>query len=898
MSGSISQGISRFTTAHKLSVLRAQEAKVNLALEKLHKQAAELNLGEPASRSKDVWLRLIHLQSDCLESITTFYRHEEQEKLLKDTKAFKALANIEPGLEASQCADWSSRIETELGHAATQSRLAVLFCDVLQQWLDTDGSDAQRTKGVPLPVPSSGTTSDQPGPTPSPELNFDAFLAESGAPADVLERLEKLKENTKHFGLDTLKVDVESAEVLSAMNRLVCDPRWRTAEIRQQVKEESGKKMAREELASAFTTTLRSLDEWEWPAEGIDVSVQTHLNGKERQCLDLDVTLAVFLEVIAIRWTDHFKTCLTKLRSSRSWPEGTILDIALKKISREDILQYNLASLANDSTVPGTIEAHFPRSGLIAEITSRQNREMLQVVSGGMNNAYGNGYGDAVSGTVSGNDEVDPGWKASATAAKTAKAYAEVFKLLCTDIRLLQAINPEDDITAVHLDIKDFGPSISHTVPLAVFEFFGAPTPWLKWLKTYLEVPVKHTDGTVHRSQRGTPFGLAFSSLMNELLLVLLDMAVAFKTGLHIHRNHDDFWFWSQDQEKMLQAYATMEEFTRLAGLQWNQEKSGACVVGQGDKQKGIPATLPQKPFRWGYLLLQQDGSWRIDQIMVDSRVKEAQRELASTRSFLGKINVWNKYQAFFARNTAMPLRANGSQHVEYIQEIMGKIQLEVTGGGSFLEFLKKELREAFPSIDSELYDRLPDAMYFWPLTLGGFELHSQLINMMTHVHFLEGIKDEKRPDLIPFGESLDVEKDLHKERARDWQSMRVFTHLSVLAERGGSSESGRWANNLIATNHPETWAQSESGGSSFLSLQKFVIIQAAVSHAWLLEYLAFSTDDSDSVNERAYRDLTKSIYQSSLLRTLGQSDQIVPASLVPKYALVDVQRAVKQLFQ
>jgi hypothetical protein len=896
MSGSISQGISRFTTAHKLSVLRAQEAKVNLALQKLHTKAAELDLGEPALRSKDAWLRLIQLQSDSLESVTTFYRHEEQEKLLKDTKAFKALANIEPGLEASPCADWSCRLETELGHAATQSRLAVLFCDVLQQWLDTDGSDAQHMKGDALPLASTGATSDQAAPPSSPELNFDTFLVASGAPADVLERLEKMKKDTRHFGLDTLKADVESAEVLSAMTRLVCDPRWRTVDVRQQVKEESAKKMAREELASAFTTTLRSLNEWDWPEGGINVSVQTHLNGKERQHLDLDVTLAVFLEVISMRWTDHFKKCLTKLRSSRSWPESTILDTALKKVSREDVLQFNLVSMANDSTVSETVEGEISRSGLTAEIKSRQNREMLQVVSGGMNNAYGNGYGDAVSGTVSDDDEVDPGWKAPAIAAKTAKAYAEVFKLLCTDIRLLQAINPAEDVTAVHLDIKDFGPSISHAVPLAVFEFFGAPAPWLKWLKTYLEIPVKHTDGTVHRSQRGTPFGLAFSSLMNELLLVLLDMGVAFKTGLHIHRNHDDFWFWSQDQEKMVQAYATMEDFARLAGLQWNREKSGACVFGQGDKQKAIPATLPQSPFRWGYLLLQQDCSWKIDQSMIDSRVKEAQRELASTRSFLGKINVWNKYQAFFARNTAIPLRANGSQHIEYIQKTMGKIQLAITEGESFLQFLKKELRKAFPSMDSELYENLPDAMYFWPLTLGGFELHSQLVNMMTHYHFLEGLKTERKPDLIPFAGSLQVGEDLHKERAQDWQSMRVFTHLSCLAERAGSSESGRWAKNLIATNDPETWAQS--GGTSFLSLEKFIIIQAAVSFGWLAEYEALSMDDSDSVNESAYRDLTKSIHQASLLRTLGQSDQIVPASLVPKYALVDVQRAVKQLFQ
>ena len=470
--------------------------------------------------------------------------------------------------------------------------------------------------------------------------------------------------------------------------------------------------------------------------------------------------------------------------------------------------------------------------------------------------------------------------------------------MLCTDIRLLQKIDPKAEITAVHLDIKDFGPSLDHSVPLSVFKFFGAPDAWVAWLRTYLGVRVRCKDGSVVTSQRGTPFGLGISSLMNELLLVILDMAIASKTKLHVHRNHDDFWFWSQDQEQVVGAHQVMVHFANLTHLEWNEDKGGCRVVGADDIKLEVPQSLPQTPFRWGYLLLQADGSWKVDMKLLETRLIEAEQEMRSAKSFLGRINVWNKYQAFIVRNTALPLRANGSEHLEHVQQVLGEVQTRLTGGSSILTWLQDELSRAFPGRQSSGDQDVPNAMYLWPLDLGGFELHSQIANIATHiVHMKKADKDKDVEALSPFGASYKVSEERYKRFAAGWNDSKVYYRLGKVAQNPTSSEGAKWASTLIAEQTVESWTSQEAG-PRFISLEAFVAMDAATSAMWLNEYTELTVDQSETVPDSAYREIVYSLYKSSLIDALGQSDQIVPADLAPKYALLDLQRAVKQLFK
>jgi hypothetical protein len=894
MDQAVSTGVARYTTAHKLSVLRAQDAKVHTVLRRLQEQP----ISRPKEQNKSELIKTIKQKLEALKEVSEFFSQQEQLQLIKDTETFLSIARFDPGLDEVQCLSWVQNLGSSLERTATQSRLAVLFCDVLQQWLDTDGRKGSEPKDQPKPQPARQELQH------TDESSFanlatdlQQFLEARGLSSKGFEQLHEIQKQTTEFGEDTLKGAIKPDEVAYAMKRLSSDPRWRTEEVREELTEEANKPMALEELASAFTFSLKNIAEWEWPSEGILSRKQTHINGKEREALEMDVEISIFLELIAVRWINHFKPQLSSLRESDAWPKSTVLDPALSKISRESIFKYLFIDPGSDNSISthqlAQWDAGLPITGMSKLYTERQEVEPLQILDRGMTTAYEVGEDDSDTGDSSREGEsagLDHGWNAPARAARTARAYSDVFQMLCADIKLLQAVSPGMDITAVHLDVKDFGPSMSHAVSIAIFEFFGAPLIWLKWLRTYLEIPIRDADGCIEKSQKGTPFGQGFSTLVNELLLIVLDLAVATRTSIPIHRNHDDFWFWSQDQEKIIQAWTVMQDFAKLTGLEWNEQKSGCRVVSR-DVQ-ATPASLPQTPFRWGYLLLERTGEWTVDESLLDACVQDAKAEIHSVTSMLGKINVWNKYQAFLLRNTSMPLMANGPEHLERLQNMIGQVQVRVTDGESILECFKKELRRTFSNMGSP---DIPDAMYYWPLDLGGFELHSQLITIQTYIDKMRAADAR-----LTFQHRIRATSRDHRERKEKWQSPYMLKSLQKASYWSDRYDISRWAGELAKTYDQQNWPEGSSGGMSvpFLTEAEFLLCEAATNFLWDMAYDFERTDISGDIDAAAYSKATRGLYNSSLTAVLGQATCIVPADLVPKYALHDLQRTVKHLYK
>lgn len=283
---------------------------------------------------------------------------------------------------------------------------------------------------------------------------------------------------------------------------------------------------------------------------------------------------------------------------------------------------------------------------------------------------------------------------------------------------------------------------------------------------------------------------------------------------------------------------------------------------------------------------------------LLETRIIEAEEEMRVAKSFLGKINVWNKYQAFIARNTALPLRANGTKHLEHVQDVLGQVQARLTGGTDILAWLRAELARMFPGRGSTGDQDVPSAMYLWPLDLGGFELHSQIANISTHIGLMTaGDKDKEKDLLAPFGAPYKASLERFKRFAVEWNTSKVYYGLGRVASNRTSSEGAEWASDLVAQHTVESWTSTESG-PPFLSLEAFVAIEAAISPGWASEYADLAADQSENVDDGAYREIINALYKSSLTEALGQADQIVPADLAPKYALLDLQRAVKQLFK
>jgi hypothetical protein len=126
-------------------------------------------------------------------------------------------------------------------------------------------------------------------------------------------------------------------------------------------------------------------------------------------------------------------------------------------------------------------------------------------------------------------------------------------------------------------------------------------------------------------------------------------------------------------------------------------------------------------------------GRFEIDEAMVDSHIKELQKQLLDKRkSILGFIQAWNSYAAtFFTSNFGKAANCFGREHVDNMLSMHRKIEREVfnkiSGGEvtSVAEYLKKELGERFG------IKNIPDGYLYFPMELGGLDLQSPFISLM-----------------------------------------------------------------------------------------------------------------------------------------------------------------------
>ena len=63
------------------------------------------------------------------------------------------------------------------------------------------------------------------------------------------------------------------------------------------------------ELAGVATILLNSLDEWDWPADGVPMRA-VWVKVKHRPYLDEDLVTAVFLYVVGLRWGSNLGAAL------------------------------------------------------------------------------------------------------------------------------------------------------------------------------------------------------------------------------------------------------------------------------------------------------------------------------------------------------------------------------------------------------------------------------------------------------------------------------------------------------------------------------------------------------------------------------------------------------------
>ena len=214
--------------------------------------------------------------------------------------------------------------------------------------------------------------------------------------------------------------------------------------------------------------------------------------------------------------------------------------------------------------------------------------------------------------------------------------------------------------------------------------------------------------------------------------------------GANLHRLHDDFWIWGA-QDECVKAWHAVAEFNRVMGLEINEDKSGSVVISQTKTVSGAVAphkklitggnkpgaqipqeteSLPSGNIAWGFLVLDaRTGRFAIDVTLMKKHIEELRLRLDSEKSIVGYIKAWNHISVrFFTSMLGKPANCLGLAHVRMVLEAFSQVQKILFSSGSVTEHLKGEISRRFNIQD------IPDGFLYFPLTLGGLDLHNPFI--------------------------------------------------------------------------------------------------------------------------------------------------------------------------
>lgn len=494
----------------------------------------------------------------------------------------------------------------------------------------------------------------------------------------------------EHFNDDSLKAVVNGL----LRSDLVTD------EKKLVLKDFLSKKMVLGEVADVLNMRIKSLDKWKWDPSGTSIEQKRHLNGRYRFYADEDLLQMMLLRYLGLVWSVHFKTAFTTFRNATNvWRPSATPIPSLDRQRREFFL-----SAGKEGSVEELRKKHFDEEIFLEQLTGSMDEQCA-------------GYDDDA-------------YEKSDTKKSGAAVTQTLLHTLVTEVNILTRL--EQDVCVVRSDFAWFGPSMPHSTIFAVLKFFKVSDQWSDFFRRAIQAPVRFgvdgKDAPVRTRIRGTPISGPLSDFLAETVLFCLDFSFNSSTnGLPLYRLHDDIWFWGQE-EKCIKGWAEMKTFASLMGLEFSEEKTGCTKINRTLKGSTvIPSSLPKGDVQWGFLKLESDGRFVIDQAKVDLHIKELRRQLDNCKSILDWIQAWNVYGVrFFTTNFGKPANCYGSKHVDMLLETFARIQATLfsSSGGSANSTLTKMIGDRFGVED------IPEGYLFWPTNLGGLELHTPFVDL------------------------------------------------------------------------------------------------------------------------------------------------------------------------
>ncbi|RPA89133.1 hypothetical protein L873DRAFT_1723179 [Choiromyces venosus 120613-1] len=644
-------------------------------------------------------------------------------------------ARQDPSVGKPLLVGWEEKLTDTLRKETKKFSYAELFGKLLMQWVS--GSGAEATGAAVPEAASDGVEMDDSATTSDFEnigrkemheqraqfesIVFKPLDTDTDAIEEYLENIFSSKEAQRQ--LATCRDRVESfgkslfdnpftPETVKSAIRSLLNADLLSNEKRATLQEFMRNKTVLGEVADVLNMHLFSLSSWSWPEEGVPVEMRRQLNGKYRVYMDEDILQAIFLQFIGLKWSVEFKKIFTGIYNSRAWNTGTmpLSQTIIRKMQK----QFNQDPEKYHTTHPD-----------IFQKTIDLTRRVMQSEMFFMNQLP-----DRIDQARSyDEDNVDDMENLGPQHEKTTpvKTKQTLLRMATTECLLNTALHGK--FTIVRSDFSWFGPGLSHTSLVTVLKFFGVQKIWIDFFQCFLNAPIKFiTDGptaTVQTRKRGVPISHSISELLGEVLLFTMDFAVNQKAGgLFLYRIHDDFWLWDKDEERVAAAWEEMTKFTKLVGLEFNEEKTGSRCIGDGT----LHLSLPKGDIKWGFLKFDQTGKFIIDQSQVDLHITELKRQLsaAGKQSIIAWVNVYNRYvSTFFINNFCFPTaHCFGQEHVDTVIATLERIHLAIFPDhqGSVTEYLADWIKRDFDITG------IPEGWFYWPICMGGLEVKNPFI--------------------------------------------------------------------------------------------------------------------------------------------------------------------------
>ncbi|WFD28476.1 hypothetical protein MNAN1_003487 [Malassezia nana] len=734
-------------------------------LEKLEKRRAELDafwkeyLDEKTAefRNVDSVRRLLQGMQD--------HGHKFQDDAWpKNLHVFLDLAEKDPVLRPSHVAAWGRSLVLELEQKRARYEMTELFSKLVLQWIQSSSSvppaQSDSTSGLSeleQQRQTWGSYAFTACETDKPAIlaYLDGlFFKDDSQSVSKKSPMETLRSSIAHF--DDISIDKD--KVRMAIQALLKEDLF-MGEKRAALEDMQSRDMVMDEIADALRSDLSALHSLRWHDRPIPVHFRKHINGRFRVYLEEEIYRAIFVQIVGTHWAVFLKNALSKFVASSAWRQKP----ATTRMSKEHMekrIQF-VGSSRDASRRKNSINASRWKSYQDVFFLSQLPSSLQQGTKG----YYGEDLG-------------------TQTKSAPRATPQRLLRLITTEILLHKHLY--GTATYFQTDFKWFGPSIPHSTLLALFEFFHVPPKWVAFFRAFMQptlcVSEQESDAEPKKRKRGIPISHTLSTVFGELLLFVLDFAVNQETqGCYLYRLFDDLHFWGQP-DSCVAAWNTIQTFSRIMGLELNEEKSGSFHCSLPGQEVARPSALPANPVHWGFLTLVGGGEWQLDQERLERHIREMARQLAYCDSVLSFIHAYNTYMRFFLNNAGHSAACLGKKHAMTLIDMVLQVQRTVmetlsdSRHSDVVSFLREKIQKNEDLLLAPL--DLSDAFFFFPTYLGGLDV----------LNPLEGLIEDARhsgkdPESIILA-AREKEKEAYRQDWEKFEAGLVPDHTS-----GGSTE-------------------------------------------------------------------------------------------------------------